>query len=177
MGSYRIIQGDVTRPEVDGPIIVIGHCCNNVGKWGAGVSGAIGRRWPQVEAEYRETHPQALELGSVQFVNVQRSPTVIAVANIIGQEGVSPTHATGFLPPIRYTALAEGFRKIGATAVRDADNRQSKDKFKVHLPMLGAGLAGGDWRIVEFIIRTVLVDDFGLDVTVYEFNPTGGFHV
>ena len=39
--------------------------------------------------------------------------------------------------------------------------------YKVGLPKIGAGLAGGDWKIIETMIESVLHD---CDVTIYVLN-------
>jgi O-acetyl-ADP-ribose deacetylase (regulator of RNase III) len=40
----------------------------------------------------------------------------------------------------------------------------------VHLPRIGAGLAGGDWEIFSALIQKCLVDK-GISVTVYDWKP------
>ena len=57
-----------------------------------------------------------------------------------------------------YDALRSGFKHI-------------KQKFggkRIGLPMLGSGLAGGDWGMIERLIEVELE---GEDVTIVKFNP------
>jgi O-acetyl-ADP-ribose deacetylase (regulator of RNase III) len=88
----------------------------------------------------------------VQFVEVEPH---LFVANMIAQHGVRPTAAG---PPIRYDALEQCLDTVAsrATAVHAS----------VHMPRIGAGLAGGDWERIENTIRVALVER-GLQVTVY----------
>lgn len=43
MTRIRCIQGDATRPDTDGPVIIV-HVCNDVGGWGRGFVVAISKR-------------------------------------------------------------------------------------------------------------------------------------
>lgn len=158
--EYRI--GDATRPDVDGPW-VLAHCCNDQGKWGAGFSGAISRRWAHAERPYQrwfwagETHNHGerratpFALGRVQFM----AATGGWIANIIGQHR---TLRRNGMPPIRYAALEMGLGYVASWAIRHGAS--------VHMPLIGAGLAGGDWAVIEPMIERTLVAN-GIDVTVY----------
>jgi hypothetical protein len=81
---------------------------------------------------------------------------------MIGQRGTSQANdgTPKGCPPIRYDAIWNCLQEVGKFA-------QSKGA-SVHCPKFGAGLAGGQWEIIEAIIEQVLVKKFGLAVTVYE---------
>lgn len=152
--TYR--RGDATQPVTNGPIVIV-HCCNDIGAWGAGFVLALSRRWPLVEARYRAwfagqtaTCPR---LGAVQFVPVAPDWWV---ANLIGQRGLrSPANPV----PLSYTALGEGLGKVAAFARRH--------QATVHAPRLGCGLAGGTWPRVEALLDQHLIQA-GIAVTVYD---------
>jgi O-acetyl-ADP-ribose deacetylase (regulator of RNase III) len=151
----QYVVGDVTEPTGPGPKVVV-HCCNDAGRFGAGVSGAIGRRFPEVERAYRSlSYDSGLTLGQVQYVLVEPE---LWVANLIGQHGIRWTHD---LPPIRYWAITAGLIDIAGFC---RDHHTS-----VHMPRMGAGLAGGDWSIIEKKIIRHLVDK-GISVTVYDLE-------
>lgn len=156
------VQGDATQPIGPG-YKFIAHCCNDVGAWGAGFVLALSRRWHQPEASYIDwanmLRGQRMPLGEAQFVPVNTSTCVV---NIIGQRGCG--YADG-VPPVRYDALALGFKQIREKADR------MRTAVSVHMPRLGCGLAGGEWAKVEFLIDRELCEH-GLPVTVYDFNPT-----
>ena len=151
--SYRI--GDATRPEGDGPKIIV-HVCNDIGGWGAGFVLALSRRWPEPEAEYRRWYEAGgadFRLGAVQFVEVEPE---LEIANLIGQRDIV---ASGGVPPVRYDAIEEGLGTIAERAYVAGAS--------VHMPRIASGLAGGDWSEVEQLIdRTLLAA--GIDVTVYD---------
>lgn len=155
-GSLIYVKGDATQPAGSGPRL-IPHVCNNVGAWGAGFVVAISRRWSMPEESYRRWHRAGgATLGWVQPVMVEPD---LWVVNMIGQEGVGC--APNGTPPIRYEALRTCLAKVGRIArIKGAS---------VHCPKFGAGLAGGDWSIIEQIVQEELVD-IGLSVTVYEFD-------
>lgn len=150
----RYAVGDATRPEGSGPRVIV-HVCNDVGGWGAGFVLALSRRWKEPEQRYREWHRHDDEtpfgLGAVQLVEVEPE---LWVANLIGQEGVRSRDGR---PPVRYDAIRTGLATV-------ADFAEEKGA-TLHMPRIGAGLAGGDWATIEKVIE----DTVGhLDVTVYD---------
>lgn len=152
----RYVHGDATKPLGSGPRVIV-HCCNDVGAWGAGFVVALSNRWDEPEIRYRSLRPDELFLGYVQFVQVTPS---ICVANLIGQHGVGPDRMG--IPPIRYSAIVDGLARVR--------NWVWDRKASVHMPRMGAGLAGGDWSRIERIIVDELTS-FGVDVTVYDLPP------
>ncbi len=158
MTPIRYVQGDATSPQASGPKVIV-HCCNDLGKWGAGFVLAISARWLEPEAEYRAWHQAGAEagfgLGAVQFVPVRAD---IVVANLVGQRGIK-TGSKG--PPIRYEAIAAGLTKVGDHAVAT--------KASVHMPRIGCGLAGGKWELIEPLVQRHL-SARGVAVTVYDFG-------
>jgi O-acetyl-ADP-ribose deacetylase (regulator of RNase III) len=165
MTTIRYLPGDVTRPRTDGRPAIVCQVCNDAGKYGAGVSGAIARRWPFVETKYREWHraggdeDDRFRLGAVQFVAIQRGFALLWVANMVAQHGIRQRSDTTSPAPIRYDALRECMKDI---ALVDSGWVGS-----VHMPRIGAGLAGGHWPTIEGIVREELVEK-GVEVTVYE---------
>lgn len=171
MDRYSYVSGDATRPKVPGTKVIC-HCCNDIGGWGSGFVVAVSHRWPAPEGAYRTWHRNGktharhplgaaptgdsvpFALGKVQFVQVEPD---LWVANIIGQH---KTISSGERRPVRYEALEQGLE-----AVREfCDSNEAS----VHMPRMGAGLAGGSWDIIEPIIKRTLVRK-GVDVTVYDY--------
>lgn len=164
MAEIRYLMGDATEPVGEGEKIIT-HCCNDIGAWGSGFVVAISKKWPEPEARFRQAYKDARgsQLGSVELVRVDED---IQVANIIGQRGVrSSDNPT----PVRYDALLEGFKNLAdyIEVWQKAGHTES-----VHMPRMGCGLAGGDWRIVEALIEVALIDR-GIDVYVYDLPGWG----
>ncbi len=155
------ITGDATRPVRTDENILVAHVVNDRGGWGKGFVLAVSKRWPQAEKDYRDwakaghgrdTFSPAFQLGEVLISKVE--PT-LGVAHLLAQHGyVAPDNPT----PLSYEALTQCLRKLaGIAAAQNAS---------IHMPRIGAGLAGGDWPQ----IRRIIEQDLGhLPVYIYTF--------
>jgi O-acetyl-ADP-ribose deacetylase (regulator of RNase III) len=153
MGKIKYVDGDATRPRGEGKKIIV-HCCNDIGAFGAGFVLALSRRWKEPEEFYRSVPVNELKLGNVQIVEVEKD---IIVANMIGQHGVG--YSPDGQPPIRYNAIRTCLTAVNKLAVEIGAT--------VHGPKFGSGLAGGDWKEIEKIIKETVT----VDVTVYIYKP------
>ena len=152
----KYVTGDATNPVGPGKRI-IAHCCNDAGFWNAGFVRALSERFRQPERDYRRwargLTPVPFRLGQVQFVRVQPG---LCVANIIGQSGIRSASNS---KPIRYDSLREGLARVRLLAL--------PHNASVHMPRIGAGLAGGGWETISAIIEDELCSH-GVNVTVYD---------
>lgn len=148
------LTGDATAPIGGGHKFII-HVCNDAGFWNKGFVLALSRRWTQPETAYRNWahHRKLFELGNIQKVAVAPGITVF---NMLAQRGIR-TIANPF--PLSYGALRTCLAKV---AIQAQTYRAS-----VHLPRIGSGLAGGDWREVSFIIDEILSSQ-GVQSFVYD---------
>ncbi|PPK69049.1 macro domain-containing protein [Actinokineospora auranticolor] len=155
MADIHYLVGDATAPQATGPK-VIAHVCNDRGGWGRGFVLAISARWPEPEAAfrrwYRDRANNEFGLGATQLVQVTAD---IWVANMVGQRGTRTSRTT--TPPIRYDALRQCLRHLATQAAPLGAS--------VHMPRIGAGLAGGRWEDIEPLITDELT---GIPVTVYD---------
>jgi O-acetyl-ADP-ribose deacetylase (regulator of RNase III) len=157
------LEADATQPSGQGPKILV-HVCNDIGAWGRGFVLGLSRRFPEPERRYtawaagQDNLP--FVLGQVQFVPVAPGLTV---ANLIGQHDIARKDRATATPPVRYEAIREGLGRVRAEAERQ--------QASVHMPRIGAGLAGGMWPVIEQIIHEELVNH-GLSVTVYDLPQT-----
>jgi len=145
-GTIKYITGDATQPIGDGKKI-IAHICNNEGKWGKGFVLAISNRWTLPEANYRALTKYTL--GEVQYVDINDD---LIVANMIAQNGVGFQNGK---PPISYGALR--------ICLAHVNNVAYKTNATIHAPMFGTGLSGGNWNIIEQIIKDVM----SVPITIY----------
>jgi O-acetyl-ADP-ribose deacetylase (regulator of RNase III) len=148
----KYVKGDATAPVGDGAKCIV-HIVNDEGKWGKGFVMAVSRRWPRIREEYINWHSNQdnFKLGEVLFT---RAESNIWVANMIAQHG---TRNSGGKPPIRYNALEKCLKQVAYEC--------RIQPWSVHMPKIGAGLAGGDWHTVEYIVENTFGD---IPVTVYE---------
>jgi len=125
-----------------------GIICQQVncqGVMGSGIAKSIREKYPQVWTDYSKyAGPPYTQkengrhlLGEVCWVQIQ---TGLWIANIFGQQyaGREAKRYTS------YDALDVGFAKV-ATMARSLN-------LPVHYPMIGCGLAHGNWTIVSAII-------------------------
>ena len=123
-------------------VTIVPHIVNNIGAWGSGFVIPLGKRYPRAREAYLEGMKER-PLGFTQFVHVSEN---VIVANMVAQEGVRPKTMDGNLvPPIRYDALQDCMMAVA--------NKITNKKVQIYCPLFGAGLAGGDWNVIEALIQ------------------------
>lgn len=121
------------------------HGCNARGVMGAGVALAIKNTWPEVYNDYRQRYQDTgLHLGQVLPVAVGQD---LMVWNAITQQNYGNARRRY----VSYDAIAECFEKIN-----DQVAAMSTIQQHIHIPKIGAGLAGGDWAVISTIIDSVV---------------------
>jgi hypothetical protein len=93
-------------------------------------------------------------LGKVRIVIAGKG---LSVASIVAQKGYGGSSS----PRIRYLALEKGLEHVAAAAAQMGAS--------VHMPRIGTGAGGGDWLVIEELIRQTLCQR-GIKVTVYDFG-------
>jgi O-acetyl-ADP-ribose deacetylase (regulator of RNase III) len=78
----------------------------------------------------------------------------LTLVSLVAQHGFKP--AAG--PRLRYGALSSALEKVAYLAIQKGAT--------VHMPRIGTGEAGGDWKIIEGIVQETLTAR-GVGVTVY----------
>lgn len=153
------LKGDATEPLIfNDKYSVICHCCNALGAWGRGFVVPLGEKYPKAKEKYLDfikTTNQNERLGRVSFAKV--TPKII-VANIIGQFYI---YSNKYNPtPLDYDALEKGFNTI-------IENFNKHDMpLTIHMPLIGCGLAKGNWDIVKKIIKKTFINK-EIEVYVY----------
>lgn len=161
------VSGDATRPVGDGPKY-LPHICNDEGRWGSGFVLALDKLSPEPRDQYKSWHADHVdgwegayfELGYGRFARV--APDLV-VYNMIAQRGTGKD--PDGRPCIRYGALERCLDYLGDVAAHE--------KASVHMPRIGAGLAGGDWTRIERIVIEKLCMRM-VPVTVYDLEPFQG---
>ena len=164
----KYVKGDATYPEKNTPnkFNLIVHVVNDIGAWGKGFVLALSKRWTSPEYHYKRVW-KAKSLGDIDIVRVAEN---ISVVNIFGQHGIKKSHPKKVIfpqprinveseQPVRYDSIRKGLsslRKLIGSEI---------NKYVIHMPKIGCGLAGGDWSVVSRIVDEVLSD---IDVYVYE---------
>ena len=158
----KYTRGDATAPKGDGIKFIV-HVCNDIGAWGAGFVLAISKKWSKPEEEYRRIPASKRKLGYVQYVPVGDDTFVV---NMIGQHHTSMNEFG--VPPVRYEAIEICLKKTAQFAASYAGDK----KVSIHMPLIGCGLAGGKWSIMEKVVEAAVPDD--IEVVVYDFDGSLG---
>lgn len=138
--------------SLKGEVDAIIHCANCHCTMGSGVAKAIVHEMPMVKWCDDETCSITPEdkLGTFSHVYTRG----VHVYNAYGQLDYHP-----YKRQVNYGALAESLTRI------KLDLLQNEDQFiKIGIPLIGAGLAGGDWSIISELVAHIFKD---FDITVY----------
>lgn len=142
----KYVQGDLFDSGAD----ILAHGCNCRGGYGSGVAKTMAQKYPKARYYYLDKFDEeGWKLGDVQFVSVVGG---YFIANCATQDEFYPRdkcHAD-------YDAIRTCMEKVKVFA---KENNRT-----VAIPKIGAGLAGGDWNIIEGIINEVFSD---YDIAVY----------
>jgi O-acetyl-ADP-ribose deacetylase (regulator of RNase III) len=143
----KFLKGNI----LDADYGIIGHQVNCQLVMGAGLAKQIREKYPKVFEDYqrvmRSTSPDR-RLGKCQMVEI--APTRLYIANLFGQFHYLPRK----IRHTDYTALGMALRNL-----QKWRKMWQPEQLPVYLPSgLGCGLAGGDWDIVQGIIRDSIPD-------------------
>ena len=180
MLTYHV--GDLFQ-EIDQPpfhrVIVIPHVANNVGGWGSGFVVPLGRKFPNARKQYldafkygrycKTTHTM-LHLGNVQWVYEQVAQKIddtgreevyreFHIANMVAQQG---TVSADNPIPLKYGALV---KCMGNVAEFVKITLFLNQECQIHAPLFGSALAGGNWDLIEILIKEIWGD---LDVHIHQ---------
>ena len=121
---------------------IIVHGCNAQGVMGSGVAKAIREKWPVTFKKYREHYERyGSRLGAVIPVWVDVDTLVIngITQEFYGRDGKRY---------VDYDAVRSVFKFTRGWA--------QEWNMPVNFPLIGCGLGGGDWQIIENIIEEEL---------------------
>lgn len=154
-------NGDLIKAAQDGEVTLIAHQCNCFNNMRSGIAPKIAKAFPGAEAADNVTKKGDFnKLGSfTHFID----DSGVMVVNLYGQFGWWKRDDGKI--NTEYPALRKAFESLAEFL------NVNKMKPKIGLPLIGCGLGGGDWEIVEKIIQETLRD---FEVTVYLFKGGQG---
>lgn len=118
----------------------LAHGCNCFHTMGSGIAGQIVKKWPKVlESDKKTDCGNPSKLGTYTRYQPISGKSIF---NVYTQYHFNP-----HLKPVNYEAIGKGFGLIDA-------NFKDENRFLL-IPKIGAGLAGGDWATIRFIINSV----------------------
>jgi O-acetyl-ADP-ribose deacetylase (regulator of RNase III) len=141
--EIKYIKGDLIRDREQ--YEVIAHQCNCFLSFGAGIAAQIKTYIPEAyQVDLSTQYGDKNKLGTITYT----TNSIPIVVNMYGQYKYTRHEID-----TNYDALRSCFKLM-------------KQKFsgkKIGLPLIGAGLASGNWETIESIIKEELLDE---DVTV-----------
>lgn len=150
--------GDVVEAFKNGEIDVLVHGVNCQGKMNSGIAKQIRAEFPKAFKHYRESFFQSDEprpdvLGFAQFVKIEDNKFIV---NGFTQDKYGYDKSFRFCS---YDAIDQVISQL-----RNSCLKSSIDGKKIGMPKIGAGLGGGNWKVIEAIISSHFTDR---DVYVY----------
>lgn len=127
------------------------HGCNARGSFGSGIAGQMNRYHPEARVAYMLAFDEGrVRLGSIVWA---RSNTH-RIANAITQDDFGRVKGVRYAD---YEAIRSCMRRLEVTVLRSHAEDRVREWFggevrRVAMPRIGAGLAGGDWEVIEAII-------------------------
>ena len=140
------MKGDLIELTKSGEFDVVLHGCNCFNTMGKGIAAQFKEHFPEVyEVDCKTERANPEKLGTYSQVKL---PNGVIVLNCYTQYRYGPNSAD-------YTAIREVLKSIGDEFVGK----------KVGMPMIGAGLAGGDWKKIS-----KMIDRYLPNATVVEWD-------
>lgn len=153
MLKYKV--GDLIQAAVDGEVNVIAHCANCFNTMKSGIAPQIVKMFPEAgEVDQSTVKGDRSKLGHASAAYDEDHN--VLVVNLYGQYYYGREEGRVY---IEYDMLRKSFG-IMRDYMYKVNNR------KIGLPKLGSKLAGGDWNIIEQIIKDELTA-YNYDVTIY----------
>lgn len=137
------VKGDAVQALVDGKVDFLMHCCNAQGVMGAGIARQVKDAFPESYQYYKRWCETSGKGKWLLGRNVVHSKVI----NAIGQ------HTTGHGRQVHYGAIASCIADLHERKeIRSAGMGMRPTKIAVPY-LMGCGLAGGDWEIVEELLQ------------------------
>lgn len=147
----KYIKGDLITLTKQGQFDVIAHGCNCFCLMGAGIAKQIKQEFPNAyQLDCNTVKGDIKKLGKINYVFDYKSNTWIV--NAYTQFNIANKNNT---VAVDYEAVRSCMKEIKFCFGRE--------ERKFGFPLIGAGLAGGDWNIISVIIEEEMN---GEDVTI-----------
>lgn len=152
MPIVKTVKGDLLQLFREKHFDEIVHGCNCFHAMGAGIAAQVAQEFPQaLEADKLSVYGSKDKLGDFTTVETECG----YLTNLYTQYRLGRVKDKQEL----YTAIRKGFEALECAEDQD---------WHVGIPLIGAGIAGGDWEEIKRIINEVTTN---LQITVVEYEP------
>jgi O-acetyl-ADP-ribose deacetylase (regulator of RNase III) len=172
MGQYKEIDGDLIKMFQNGEFDVIAHGCNCFATMGAGIALTVGKQFPEAKlADEQLAIPNGRQrLGKLSYTEIETTKNKRwenpLLFNLYTQYNPGPDfRMKAFISSIRAMK-----RTIKSEMVYMNDDKKivwEPSNIRIGLPLIGCGIAGGDWGEVSEVIKNELSE---FDVTIIHFK-------
>jgi O-acetyl-ADP-ribose deacetylase (regulator of RNase III) len=150
----HVIQGDLLELALMGEFDVVVHGCNCQCAMGAGIAKTIKDLFPEAyRADCATRKGDQGKLGTISHAEIVRDGTSFTIVNAYTQ-----FHWRGKGINADYSAIRGAMTEV---------KRQFSGR-RIGYPLIGAGLAGGDWNVIAPIIDQTLT---GENHTLVRYHP------
>jgi len=143
----KIITGDIVKQALEFDIIV--HGCNCFNNMGGGLAKQIKRTFPEAyKVDCQTKRGDKKKLGNFTACVIKLNNSEITIINAYTQ--------------FYYKIISENKKKlVDYNALRNVFKQIKKhyNGKKIAYPLIGAGLAGGNWEIISKIIDEELINE------------------
>lgn len=151
----KYVTGDVVEAFKRGEVDVLVHGCNACGVMGSGIAKQIKDEFPWAYDAYKKFEKEyGLSLGTWSYQFHPMNNKLQGVINLITQDKYLPRDTRHF----SYDYFSNSMTSL---------SNQFTNKI-IAMPKIGAGLGGGDWKIIEAIIESAFQDREVLVYTLEE---------
>jgi O-acetyl-ADP-ribose deacetylase (regulator of RNase III) len=154
----KIINGDIVELAKEGQFDLIVHGCNCEQSMGAGLARQIRIEFPEAyQADLSYDRELEDRLGTISGTKIKTTDVNGESHKFYVMNGYTQLHARGYGVLADYDAI----RSVFSTIASHFPNA------RIAYPKIGAGLARGDWDVIEDIIDEELA---GLDHTLVLYS-------
>lgn len=161
--KVNVIQGDLFS-STSGLIV---HGCNAQGVMGSGVAKIVKNDYSELYSVYRKEYlhyknkmTSALPLGNITYARLSQDLYGVNMVTQNKYRGMNGNYDDRRW--VSYDAIDIGFREL-INMINDGVFGSVND---VNIPMIGAGLGGGDWDIILTILKKCF-EGTNLNLNVY----------
>lgn len=136
------VKGDLIKLTIEGEFDLIIHGCNCFCTMGAGIAKSIKQKFPEAyKADLETEKGDKSKLGKISWAKIETQNGELIIVN-----GYTQFNWRGSGRKVDYEAIREVFRKV----------KNEFSGLRIGYPAIGAGLAGGNWKIISEIIEEEL---------------------